>query len=428
MIPLQGRRRDQARLLVPCGTLSPTEACVECAKQIQPLCESIKVALEAWWFSCGGFATEAMMIWLAKKTLLMCVLVAFLKLLPNLLGQVAKVANGAVAEKAPKNTTEAIMAAILPLRTAFISGVVLSFLHPAPIHLGVRLNNLIGREGCLIQELHVGPMIYTACACWWILKVKTQMIQQWSEDLQLTMESGVSLKEGLARIRTIDQVLSLAIVGGGVAIASEIAHLPLKAVLAMGGASGIAFAWASQQLLVNFLAGMVLRVSQIFSKGEVVKVCDGNVSGFVLSIGFYGTRIRNGDGLPVFVPNSKILGANIFSLSRAKYQNVSIQLGVRPEDFDKVRAISKGIKNALEEDPTVGPGPRANLADISPANGVPLIAISYTLDNPFLGQEDGLDTFLSQKAEIFHVTKKIIEGCGAQIHQGTDCCQEAVGL
>jgi small conductance mechanosensitive channel len=97
-------------------------------------------------------------------------------------------------------------------------------------------------------------------------------------------------------------------------------------ILAVLGAAGLAVALALQGTLSNLAAGVMLVWLRPFNVGEAVD-CDG-ISGTVVEIGLFGTRLRTYDGLFVFAPNSRLWAARIINYSRERTRMVETKVGI----------------------------------------------------------------------------------------------------
>jgi small-conductance mechanosensitive channel len=92
---------------------------------------------------------------------------------------------------------------------------------------------------------------------------------------------------------------------GVITVAMTIAGIPLTVFTVVGGALAIGVGFGSQNIVNNFISGVILLVEQPIKVGDVVEV-DG-MSGGVLSIGTRSTKIKNADDKIYIVPNSFFL-------------------------------------------------------------------------------------------------------------------------
>lgn len=92
---------------------------------------------------------------------------------------------------------------------------------------------------------------------------------------------------------------------GIVTMAMTIAGIPLTVFTVVGGALAIGVGFGSQNIVNNFISGVILLVEQPIKVGDVVEV--ENMSGSILSIGTRSTKIKNADDKIFIVPNSFFL-------------------------------------------------------------------------------------------------------------------------
>jgi small-conductance mechanosensitive channel len=107
----------------------------------------------------------------------------------------------------------------------------------------------------------------------------------------------------------------------------EIVNVPLTVFAFLGGAVAIGVGFGSQNLINNFISGLILLVERPIRIGDLVNV-DG-IDANVEHIGARSTRVRTGTNLEILVPNSKFLENNVanwtFTDSRTR---TSVSIGV----------------------------------------------------------------------------------------------------
>ena len=110
-------------------------------------------------------------------------------------------------------------------------------------------------------------------------------------------------------------------------VALEIIHLPLTVFAFMGGAVAIGIGFGSQNVLNNFMSGLILLAERPIRVGDLIDI-DG-LMGTIEHVGARSTRVRTGSNLEIIVPNSKFLENNVtnWTLSDAQIR-ISVQVGV----------------------------------------------------------------------------------------------------
>lgn len=126
--------------------------------------------------------------------------------------------------------------------------------------------------------------------------------------------------------------------------------IPLTAFTVIGGALAIGVGLGSQNLVNNFLSGLVLMVERPLKINDVVEV-EGR-RGTVEHIGGRSTRIRTSDNLRLVMPNSKLLENTVINWSLIdNYIRREITVGVAYGS--DVELTAKLIRQAITEHPKV---------------------------------------------------------------------------
>ena len=119
----------------------------------------------------------------------------------------------------------------------------------------------------------------------------------------------------------------------------------VSAFLAGLGILGFTIGFALQEIMQNFVAGMILLVQQPFDIGDFVRTSD--YTGTISAINMRTTDIKTLDGRLVVIPNSSVLSNPIENFSRAKQLRVDLPIGVGYEtDLDMAK---EAILEALPE-------------------------------------------------------------------------------
>lgn len=114
---------------------------------------------------------------------------------------------------------------------------------------------------------------------------------------------------------------------GVVILALTVAGIPLTALTVVGGALAIGVGFGSQNIVNNFISGVILLVEQPVKVGDVVEV-DGMI-GVIESIGTRSTKLKNIDGKIFVIPNSFFLEKAVLNFTfQATVLRQTISLGV----------------------------------------------------------------------------------------------------
>jgi small conductance mechanosensitive channel len=127
-------------------------------------------------------------------------------------------------------------------------------------------------------------------------------------------------------------------------LALSIAGVQVGAVLAGLGLAGLALAFALQNILENFVAGMLILIRKPFRRGDQVESHD--FQGTVEDIDLRVTHIRDFDGQLVLIPNAMVFTEPIINLTRLGPRRTRLIIGVDyNDDHDDARDV---LQQALE--------------------------------------------------------------------------------
>ncbi|MCH1440448.1 MAG: mechanosensitive ion channel, partial [Rubripirellula sp.] len=134
-------------------------------------------------------------------------------------------------------------------------------------------------------------------------------------------------------------------------VSLDIVNVPLTFFAFFGGAAAIGLGFGSQNLLNNFISGLILLVERPIRVGDLVNVegIDANVE----HIGARSTRVRTGSNLEILVPNSKFLENNVtnWTLSDTRIRT-SVSVGVAygspvAEVIERLKQVIRQQDNVL---------------------------------------------------------------------------------
>lgn len=135
----------------------------------------------------------------------------------------------------------------------------------------------------------------------------------------------------------LSQILKWTIISLGVIVALQ-RFFDVTAFLAGLGILGFTIGFALQNIMQNFVSGIILLVQQPFKVGHVVGIA--GYDGTVLKIGLRTTEMKTLDGRIVFLPNGDVLAQPIVNYTRADLRRVELPIGVAYDsDTEVIRAI-----------------------------------------------------------------------------------------
>jgi small-conductance mechanosensitive channel len=118
-------------------------------------------------------------------------------------------------------------------------------------------------------------------------------------------------------------------------------------VLASGAVIGIIVGFASQRTLGNFVAGLLIALSQPLRLGDKVKVKD--TWGVVEEIGLTYTFIRVPDGSRLVIPNENLASDSIVNASirnRAQHAEITVQVPLNQDLRNAVSVVEQAVPDA----------------------------------------------------------------------------------
>ena len=135
------------------------------------------------------------------------------------------------------------------------------------------------------------------------------------------------LKLNATAIEPLRTLMFYVLLIGFAFLALDVVNVPLTMFAFMGGAIAIGIGFGSQNILNNFISGLILLVERPIRIGDLVNIegIDANVE----HIGARSTRVRTGANLEILVPNSKFLENNVtnWTLSDTR-SRTSVSVGI----------------------------------------------------------------------------------------------------
>lgn len=128
--------------------------------------------------------------------------------------------------------------------------------------------------------------------------------------------------------------------------------------LTIVGAAGLAIALALKDSLSNFASGVMLIMFRPFRVGDFVNT--GGVSGTVVSIDLFNTRLNTPDNQKVIVPNSAITSNVITNVTANDTRRVDLVIGIGYDD--DIKKAKEVLQKVLQEEDRVLDTPEANIA------------------------------------------------------------------
>ena len=128
--------------------------------------------------------------------------------------------------------------------------------------------------------------------------------------------------------------------------ALKFVNVPLTMFTFLGGAIAIGVGFGSQNILNNFISGLILLAERPIKVGDLIQIDD--LFGNVEHIGARSTIIRTGNNLDIIVPNSTFLENNVVNLTRGDDKlRTNVKVGIAYGS--PTREATKLMKHAAVE-------------------------------------------------------------------------------
>jgi len=155
----------------------------------------------------------------------------------------------------------------------------------------------------------------------------------------------------------VGRFLSVIVVVVGAVYAIDLAGIPVGPLFGALGIGGIALAFAAQDILQNFVAGLLLQVRRPFRLGE--QVGSGDYEGVVRDINLRTVVLTTYDGLTVYLPNAQVIAGPIVNYTRTPLNRTQITVAVAYDsDLERAREVLLAACGTAEGVVT-DPGPEA---------------------------------------------------------------------
>ena len=129
-------------------------------------------------------------------------------------------------------------------------------------------------------------------------------------------------------------------------IFTSVQGLDFSGLLVAGGIFAVVIGFATQSVVSNLISGVFLMIEKPAKHGDTIQIPDMGISGTLLDIATFSSRIRKFDGTVIRIPNEKFFTSNIRSLTDSTVRRAEAMVGIAYKD-DIENAISV-IKNEIQ--------------------------------------------------------------------------------
>lgn len=229
-----------------------------------------------------------------------------------------------------------------------------------------------------------------------LILLATYLLSRWlTRLLRNSMERGQRDPE---LIVLLEMLTRLGILAVGIIIALEqIAPGRFNTLIAGLGIGGIAIGFGLQDIVKNFISGILILLQQPFEIGDSIEVSD--FGGTVLNISVRSTELKTWDGRIVIIPNGDVYSSSVVNYSKSVHRRVSVTVGVgNDSDLDKVARITHQVIAGLQG-VLVDPPPSVTFRNFGESS------IDFTLlfwtDTMQVGINDAQDAVIKALKETF---------------------------
>ncbi len=201
------------------------------------------------------------------------------------------------------------------------------------------------------------------------------------------------------------RIVQYAVLLVGLVATLAVAGVSLAAMMVAIGAVGFGVAFAMQDTVANFIAGLIVLTTHPFARGDAVEVND--VQGKVDEISIRSTKLTTFDGLKVEVPNNAVITNNITVFSYHPTRRFEVAVGISYDD-DIRGAVDTALQAAAAvEDVHEDPAPEVFVTELGGS--------SVDLNVRFWVDRTDRGTMLAIKGEVTRAVKEALDEAGYDI-------------
>ncbi|MGR9071445.1 MAG: mechanosensitive ion channel domain-containing protein [Gammaproteobacteria bacterium] len=173
------------------------------------------------------------------------------------------------------------------------------------------------------------------------------------------------------------RLFTLVAAAGLVVFALVTVHIPLTVFTFLGGAMAIGLGFGAQNIINNFISGLILLVERPIKLGDIVEV-DG-IHGRVTHIGGRCCQVRRLDGIDMLIPNSSFLEKNVTNWTLSD-RRLRYNVGVGIAYGSPVREAMDLVRRAAEDHPRVlkNPPPDVDLDEFG--DNALMLSLDFWMD------------------------------------------------
>ena len=185
-------------------------------------------------------------------------------------------------------------------------------------------------------KIALGDLVFLVLGAYLAVRVARIVRLVLDEDVVLRLQ----LSEGTAQVTSISAYYAMLLFGFGCTLAA--AGIQLDRLTVLAGAFGVGIGFGLQNVVQNFVAGLLLLFGGPIKIRDKIQV--GDLTGEVLSIGFRSSTVRTPEGAEVIVPNSKLIADQVINWTMSD-QKRRLDIAISVDQT----ADAKQVMSLLEE-------------------------------------------------------------------------------
>jgi MscS family membrane protein len=186
---------------------------------------------------------------------------------------------------------------------------------------------------------------------WTVLRCKPPLIRQIEGDRRWLAQRSTSDRRALLDLT--DKLISTTILLLAALVVLRLLGVSPALLLTASGIGAAAVGFGAKALVENLLSGVMIYLFRPFTVGDWIELPDKRLSGSVEAIGSYYTELLTAEREPLFVPNALFAGFAVANASRRQHRRLLLELALRPEDAQRVEAITADLRQTLMNNPAV---------------------------------------------------------------------------
>ncbi|MBS0652762.1 MAG: mechanosensitive ion channel [Verrucomicrobia bacterium] len=250
----------------------------------------------------------------------------------------------------------------------------------------------------------------------------TWVIMRWKHQLQIAIldKERHTRKVDASFIHVVGKFATIVVMLITAMIVLQVWGVNLGPLIAFGGIGAAAIGFAAKDVIANFFGGLMLYITRPFMSGDYVVLPAQQLEGHVEEIGWYLTSIRDKEKRPVYLPNAIFSNVLVVNSSRMTHRRILEKIGVRYDDFPKMKNLCEEIKQAISEHSAID----THLPVLVTFSAYNQYTLDISLDVYTLATK--YDHYLAVKQEILILVYDVIKAKGAEMPFPTMTIQGAL--